>query len=336
MFNFRSKKSQPKPATDVATPETNPPVKEKRGLVKRFGDALKRTRQRLSSGFENLFLGKKTIDDALFEQLETVLLTADMGVETTEYLLKRLTEHVSRSQLSDPAALLSKLKVELLAILKPVEQPLTIEPPLFTILVLGANGVGKTTTIAKLAHHYQSQGKKVMLAAGDTFRAAAVEQLQRWGTRLNIPVIAQHTGADSAAVIYDAMQAASARHYDVLIADTAGRLHTQSHLMRELQKVKRIIQKINPDAPQEVMLVLDAGTGQNALQQARQFHESMQVSGLTLTKLDGTAKGGSVFAIAKQIGLPIRFIGLGEHMDDLQTFHAQAFIDALFETSSDD
>lgn len=338
---FRSKNKSTPPRSDVdpttkateaseTVKSTSTETTEKRGLFKRFSEALKRTRQRLSDGFEKLIFGKKTIDADLFQGLEAVLLSADVGVETTRFLLEQLTQKVSRKELSDPQALLVELKNQMLALLKPVEQPLTITAPLFVLLMVGINGAGKTTTIAKLAHYYRAMGKKVMLAAGDTFRAAAVEQLQIWGERNHVPVIAQQTGADSASVIYDAMQAATARHYDLLIADTAGRLHTQSHLMEELKKVKRVMTKINPAAPQETILVLDAGTGQNALQQAQQFREAIGVSGIILTKLDGTAKGGSIFAIAKQVGLPIRFIGVGESIDDLRPFEAQAFVDALF------
>ena len=267
----------------------------------------------------------------MLEDIETRLLTADVGVEATAVIIQSLTQKVARKQLTDADALYKSLQAELVAMLKPVEAPLVITPNKpFVILVVGVNGAGKTTTIGKLAKKLQSEGKKVMLAAGDTFRAAAVEQLQVWGERNNIPVIAQHTGADSASVIFDAVQAAKARNIDVLIADTAGRLHTKDNLMEELKKVRRVIGKLDADAPHEVLLVLDAGTGQNAISQAKQFNQTVQLTGLALTKLDGTAKGGVIFALAKQFGLPIRYIGVGEGIDDLRTFEAEPFVQALF------
>ncbi len=280
----------------------------------------------------SLFLGRKAIDDDLLDEIETRLLTADVGVEATSVIVQSLTQKVARKQLADSDALYKALQEELAALLRPVEQPLKIDggrAP-YVILVVGVNGVGKTTTIGKLAKKLQLEGKKVMLAAGDTFRAAAVEQLQVWGERNNIAVIAQHTGADSASVIFDAVQAAKARGVDVLIADTAGRLHTKDNLMEELKKVRRVIGKLDDSAPHEVLLVLDAGTGQNAINQAKQFHQAVNLSGLALTKLDGTAKGGVIFALAKQFGLPIRYIGVGEGIDDLRTFEADAFVKALF------
>ena len=303
------------------------------GWFSRLKQGLSRTRANLSSGLGDLVRGNKAIDDDLLEEIETCLLTADVGVEATQAIVQSLTAQVARKKLADSDALYQSLREQLLAMLLPVSQSLTIpeQDRPFTILVVGVNGAGKTTTIGKVAKHLQNAGEKIVLAAGDTFRAAAVEQLQAWGERNKVPVIAQKSGGDCAAVIYDAMQAASARNADVLIADTAGRLQTQSHLMEELKKVKRVMTKHDPTAPQEVMLVLDASTGQNALQQARQFHEAVGVTGITLTKLDGTAKGGIVFAIAKQLGLPIRFIGVGESVDDLQVFDAQAFVDALLE-----
>jgi len=297
----------------------------------RLKQGLKRTRDKLSQNLANLVLGKKTIDDELFEALETSLLSADIGVETTQKILDQLTEQVSRKALTNPEALISSLKDILTALLKPCQQPLAITTAPFVILMVGVNGAGKTTSIAKLTHFYQQQGKKVMLAAGDTFRAAAIEQLQVWGERNKAPVIAQQSGADSASVIYDAMQAAKAREYDLLIADTAGRLHTQVHLMTELEKIKRVMGKINPDAPQEVMLIVDAGMGQNALNQAQQFHEAIGLTSISITKLDGTAKGGIIFAIAEKMKLPIRFIGVGEQIEDLKPFDANAFVEALFE-----
>ncbi len=276
----------------------------------------------------SLFLGKKVIDDDLLDEIETRLLTADVGVEATSLIVQNLTQ----KQLADADALYKSLQEELAALLRPVEQPLKIDAQTkpYVILVVGVNGAGKTTTIGKLAKKLQLEGKKVMLAAGDTFRAAAVEQLQVWGERNQIPVIAQHTGADSASVIFDAVQAAKARGVDVLIADTAGRLHTKDNLMEELKKVRRVIGKLDAEAPHEVLLVLDAGTGQNAISQAKYFNQSVELTGLALTKLDGTAKGGVIFALAKQFSLPIRFIGVGEGIDDLRTFEAEPFVKALF------
>ncbi|OUM06726.1 signal recognition particle-docking protein FtsY [Pseudomonas syringae] len=302
------------------------------GFFARLKQGLSKTSASIGEGMASLFLGKKAIDDDLLEEIETRLLTADVGVEATSVIIKSLTQKVARKQLTDAQALYTSLQGELAAMLKPVEQPLVIkaEHKPFVILVVGVNGAGKTTTIGKLAKKLQLEGKKVMLAAGDTFRAAAVEQLQVWGERNHIPVIAQHTGADSASVIFDAVQAAKARGIDVLIADTAGRLHTKDNLMEELKKVRRVIGKLDADAPHEVLLVLDAGTGQNAINQAKQFNQTVTLTGLALTKLDGTAKGGVIFALAKQFGLPIRYIGVGEGIDDLRTFEAEPFVQALF------
>ncbi len=303
----------------------------KTGFFARLKQGLSKTSASIGEGMASLFLGKKVIDDELLEDIETRLLTADVGVEATAVIIQSLTQKVARKQLTDADALYKSLQAELAAMLKPVEAPLVIAPNKpFVILVVGVNGAGKTTTIGKLAKKLQSEGKKVMLAAGDTFRAAAVEQLQVWGERNKIPVIAQHTGADSASVIFDAVQAAKARNIDVLIADTAGRLHTKDNLMEELKKVRRVIGKLDADAPHEVLLVLDAGTGQNAISQAKQFNQTVQLTGLALTKLDGTAKGGVIFALAKQFGLPIRYIGVGEGIDDLRTFEAEPFVQALF------
>ncbi|CRM62361.1 signal recognition particle-docking protein FtsY [Pseudomonas asgharzadehiana] len=303
----------------------------KTGFFARLKQGLSKTSASIGEGMASLFLGKKTIDDELLEDIETRLLTADVGVEATAVIIQSLTQKVARKQLTDADALYKSLQAELAAMLKPVEAPLVITPKKpFVILVVGVNGAGKTTTIGKLAKKLQLEGKKVMLAAGDTFRAAAVEQLQVWGERNKIPVIAQHTGADSASVIFDAVQAAKARNIDVLIADTAGRLHTKDNLMEELKKVRRVIGKLDADAPHEVLLVLDAGTGQNAISQAKQFNQTVQLTGLALTKLDGTAKGGVIFALAKQFGLPIRYIGVGEGIDDLRTFEAEPFVQALF------
>ncbi|MBA1427418.1 signal recognition particle-docking protein FtsY [Pseudomonas orientalis] len=308
-----------------------PAETSKAGFFTRLKQGLSKTSASIGEGMASLFLGKKTIDDELLEDIETRLLTADVGVEATAVIIQSLTQKVARKQLTDADALYKSLQAELAAMLKPVEAPLVITPKKpFVILVVGVNGAGKTTTIGKLAKKLQGEGKKVMLAAGDTFRAAAVEQLQVWGERNKIPVIAQHTGADSASVIFDAVQAAKARNIDVLIADTAGRLHTKDNLMEELKKVRRVIGKLDADAPHEVLLVLDAGTGQNAISQAKQFNQTVQLTGLALTKLDGTAKGGVIFALAKQFGLPIRYIGVGEGIDDLRTFEAEPFVQALF------
>ncbi|WP_297895714.1 signal recognition particle-docking protein FtsY, partial [Shewanella sp.] len=331
---FSAEQAQAKAEQDIPTAEVQPepqarPVKE--GLFARLKRGLMRTSENIGSGFIGLFRGKK-IDDDLFEELEEQLLIADVGVETTTRLIKNLTEHASRKQLKDAEALYELLRDELQKTLDPVAIPLVPENANgpFVILMVGVNGVGKTTTIGKLAKQYQAQGKSVMLAAGDTFRAAAVEQLQVWGQRNNIPVVAQHTGADSASVLFDALQAAKARKIDVLIADTAGRLQNKSHLMEELKKVVRVMKKLDPEAPHEVMLTLDASTGQNAISQAQLFQEAVGVTGLTVSKLDGTAKGGVVFAIADKFKIPIRYIGVGEQIDDLRTFNSKEFIDALF------
>jgi len=298
----------------------------------RLKQGLSKTSASLGEGMASLFLGKKAIDDDLLDEIETRLLVADVGVEATTLIVQSLTQKVARKQLTDSGALYRALQEELTSLLKPVEKPLLIntEKQPYVILVVGVNGAGKTTTIGKLAKKLQLEGKKVMLAAGDTFRAAAVEQLQVWGERNQVAVIAQHTGADSASVIFDAVQAANARGMDVLSADTAGRLHTKDNLMEELKKVRRVIGKLDETAPHEVLLVLDAGTGQNAINQAKQFNQTVTVTGLALTKLDGTAKGGVIFALAKQFGLPIRYIGVGEGIDDLRTFEAETFVQALF------
>lgn len=306
-------------------------AEKKPGFFARLRQGLAKTSQNFGAGLASLFLGKK-IDDELYEELETQLLMADVGVDTTQKLIRLLTEHADRRQLKDAEALYDKLQDEMAGLLGKVEQPLQLtgaNGP-YVILMVGVNGVGKTTTIGKLAQQFKQQGKSVMLAAGDTFRAAAVEQLQVWGDRNQIPVIAQHTGADSASVIFDAYQAAKARGIDVLIADTAGRLQNKAHLMEELKKIVRVMKKIDEAAPHEVMLTLDAGTGQNALSQAKLFHEAVQLTGITLTKLDGTAKGGVIFAIADQFNLPIRYIGVGESIDDLRVFNSKDFIKALF------
>jgi len=323
----------PAPAeTPIAMEPASTAEQSKVGFFARLKQGLSKTSASIGEGMASLFLGKKVIDDDLLDDIETRLLTADVGVEATSVIIQSLTQKVARKQLTDADALYKSLQGELANLLQPVEQPLVIasQNKPFVILVVGVNGAGKTTTIGKLAKKLQLEGKKVMLAAGDTFRAAAVEQLQVWGERNRIPVIAQHTGADSASVIFDAVQAAKARGIDVLIADTAGRLHTKDNLMEELKKVRRVIGKLDADAPHEVLLVLDAGTGQNAISQARQFNQTVELTGLALTKLDGTAKGGVIFALAKQFGLPIRYIGVGEGIDDLRTFEAEPFVQALF------
>jgi len=305
---------------------------DKPGLFKRLRDGLSRTRHNLTDGLTELVLGSKSIDDGLLEEIETQLLVADVGIEATREIMDRLTEQVALKQFSDADALMTALRKHMQAILAPSSQPLVIPEGTrpYVLLMVGINGAGKTTTIGKLAHRLQQQGLKVMLAAGDTFRAAAVEQLQAWGARNNVPVVAQQQGADAASVIFDALQSARSRDMDVLIADTAGRLHTQGNLMEELKKIKRVMGKLDASAPHEVMLVVDAGTGQNALNQAQEFNNAIGLTGITLTKLDGTAKGGIIFAIAKQMRLPIRFIGVGEGIENLREFNAEEFVNALF------
>jgi fused signal recognition particle receptor len=331
MFGFGKKNTQ-----DTRNGESPQAVADKKpGLLSRLKAGLSKTRGGLSEGIANLLVGRKQIDDELLEDLETQLLTADVGVEATQAIIQELTGRVARKQLNDAQALMAALREDMRRMLEPVNLPLSIpqsDQP-FVLLMVGINGAGKTTSIGKIAHRLQDEGRSVMLAAGDTFRAAAVEQLQTWGERNQVPVIAQQQGADSASVIYDALQAARARQIDVLIADTAGRLHTQSNLMEELKKIKRVLGKLDATAPHEVMLVVDAGTGQNALNQARQFNEAIGITGITLTKLDGTAKGGIIFAVAKQLGIPIRFIGVGEAIEDLRPFDAGDFVDALFDNA---
>jgi len=322
MFGFNKDKSKDTSATT-----------EKKGLFARLKSGLSRTRSSLTDGLSDLVYGSKQIDDELLEDLETQLLTADVGVEVTQKIIEDLTQQVSRKQLTDGDALMAALQHKMCDILEPVSQPLEVDrnQTPYVILVVGVNGVGKTTTIGKLAKRLQQQGHSVMLAAGDTFRAAAVEQLQTWGERNDVTVVAQHTGADSASVIFDAMESARAKNIDVLIADTAGRLHTQDNLMEELIKIRRVLGKHDQAAPHEVMLVVDAGTGQNALSQASQFNQAVSLTGITITKLDGTAKGGIIFAIANKLNIPIRFIGVGEAIDDLRAFDAEEFSRALFE-----
>ena len=301
------------------------------GFFSRLVKGLLKTKQNIGAGFRSFFLGKK-IDDELFEELEEQLLIADIGVPTTSKIIKNLTEHASHKELQDAELLYQQLKAEMADILEPVAQPLVIDTTKkpYVILMVGVNGVGKTTTIGKLARKFQAEGKSVMLAAGDTFRAAAVEQLQVWGERNHIPVVAQSTGSDSASVIFDAMQSAAARNIDILIADTAGRLQNKNNLMDELKKIVRVMKKYDETAPHEIMLTLDAGTGQNAISQAKLFNEAVGLTGISLTKLDGTAKGGVIFAIADQFKLPIRYIGVGEKIEDLREFNAKEFIEALF------
>ena len=325
MFGFGKNKT-PQPTAEESSDK---PL----GLMARLRAGLARTRANLSDALGDLLGGSRQIDDDLLEDIETLLLTADVGVDATRRIIADLTARVRRKELADPAALGSALREQLAAILHRIEAPDSRPAPgrPLVILMVGINGAGKTTTIGKLARRYKDAGNSVMLAAGDTFRAAAVEQLQTWGERNAIPVIAQATGADSASVIYDALEAATARRIDVLIADTAGRLHTKTNLMDELAKITRVMKKIDPDAPHEVMLVVDAGNGQNALNQAVEFHSAVGLTGITLTKLDGTAKGGIIFAIADRLGVPIRFIGVGEGIEDLRPFDADEFVKALFE-----
>ncbi|MBU2882606.1 signal recognition particle-docking protein FtsY [Psychrosphaera sp. B3R10] len=310
------------------------PAEPKIGFFERLKRGLSKTRQQIGGGFLSLFKGKQ-IDDDLYEELETQLLMADVGMDTTVKLINRLTEHADRKQLKDADALYGLLKSEMSDILKKSDAPLVVDNDdgPFVILMVGVNGVGKTTTIGKMAKQFQQQGKSVMLAAGDTFRAAAVEQLQVWGDRNNVPVIAQHTGADSASVIFDAYQAAKARKADVLIADTAGRLQNKDNLMQELEKIVRVLKKLDANIPHEIMLTIDATTGQNAISQTKLFNQAVGLTGISLTKLDGTAKGGVIFAVAEQFEIPIRYIGVGEGIEDLRTFEHQSFIDALFDES---
>lgn len=319
MFKRKNKSPAPKPDRP-------------KGLFKSLREGLRRTRDGLTGNIAQILLGKGTIDAGTLEEIETTLLTADLGLEATSRITDRLTERLKRHQLGDPAALRGALREEMLSLLQPISQPLAIpldrtEP--FVVLMVGVNGTGKTTTIGKLARRFKDQGLSVALAAGDTFRAAAVEQLKHWGARNDVPVTAQDSGADPASVVYDALSSCKARGIDVLIADTAGRLHTQSNLMEELKKISRVVAKLDPAAPHEIMLVIDATMGQNALAQAVQFHEAVGLTGITLTKLDGTAKGGIIFALAHRLGIPIRFIGIGEQAGDLRVFDAEEFVSAL-------
>ena len=294
-------------------------------------DRLFKSKRRLGDGLSSILIGKKQIDDELLEELEILMISADIGIQTTDKIIESVRKKASRKELKDGDSLYQLIKVELEALLIDDNLLVPVSDSTFVILVVGINGAGKTTTIGKLAKSFQSQGKSVMLAAGDTFRAAAVEQLQIWGDRNEIPVIAQKTGADAASVVYDAYQSAVAKNIDILIADTAGRLHTQDNLMQELEKIKRVLKKHNDKSPHETLLVIDGGSGQNAVQQANEFHKSIELSGIAVTKLDGTAKGGVLFAISDSLNLPIRYIGIGEAIDDLKPFHAKDFINALFD-----
>jgi fused signal recognition particle receptor len=350
MFDFLRKKKKKSPQEplpseekDLGEPvseqfeETNLPPSQPTGFLTRLKQSLTKTRKQFTEGLASLILGQKTIDQDLLETIEEQLIMADIGISATEQVIKQVTQQLNRKEIKDPEALMASLKTSFLNILLPCEEPLIINESKkpFVILVVGVNGVGKTTTIGKICYYLQKQGLKVMLAAGDTFRAAAIQQLQAWGTENEVSVVAQHAGADSASVIFDALSAAQARGVDVLIADTAGRLHTQVNLMDELRKVKRVMSKLDPDAPHETLLILDSITGQNALNQAMQFNEAIGLSGLVLTKLDGTAKGGVIFAIAQTLKLPIRFIGIGESIEDLKPFQAKDFVEALFNTHDD-
>lgn len=324
MFGFRRKtRKEAQPEKQPQQPPT--------GVFGRLKAGLAKTGSTLTSGMGSMLMGRKKIDDELFEELENRLLMADVGMEATTRIMDALTERVKRHKLDNPEHLYQALGEIMVEILEPCSQPLNIEikDKPFVILVVGINGAGKTTSIGKIAHHYKSEGHSVMLAAGDTFRAAAVEQLQVWGERNDIPVVAQGTGADSASVIFDALQSAKSRGIDLLIADTAGRLHTQDNLMEELKKIKRVMGKLDEKAPHETLLVVDGGTGQNALRQAEAFHQAIGLTGLAITKLDGTAKGGIIFALAEKLGLPIRFIGVGEKLEDLREFDAAEFVEAL-------
>ncbi len=327
MFDFLKRKKDDAPTQQLETTETKPV-----GFFSRLKQGLAKTRSSLSNSLGNLFLGKKVIDDDLLSEIEMALITADVGVETTNQLIKTLTQKLARNELDNPQMAFDCLKEEMKQILRPRQTPLDLSSATkpFVLLVVGINGSGKTTTIGKLAQYFKQENKNVLLAAGDTFRAAAIEQLQVWGERNQIPVISQQPGADTAAVIYDALEAAKARNVDLLIADTAGRLHTQTNLMAELQKVKRVLGKLDPTAPHEILIVLDATLGQNALNQVLQFNQAVGITGIALTKLDGTAKGGIIFAIAKATNIPIRYIGVGEGIDDLRPFNADEFVDALF------
>ena len=324
MFGFNKRK---KPDQDSTSPESGTPAEQD------LAEKLSKTRRGFADGMADFLLGKKDLDENMLDELETTLLSADVGIEATSEIIDALHSSLTRKALANEDALRLALAEIMSKLLAPCESPLVIKPEHkpYVVLVVGINGAGKTTSIGKLAHHLKQQGHSVLLAAGDTFRAAAVEQLKEWGSRNDVPVIAQGTGADPASVIFDAVQSASSKNIDVVIADTAGRLHTQNHLMDELKKIKRVIGKIDDTAPHEILLVMDASFGQNALQQAQQFNDLLGLTGLAVTKLDGTAKGGILFAIASKLGLPIRFIGVGEGINDLLPFNAKEFVQALLE-----
>jgi len=329
MFGFIKRKQKTAPEAEVAAAETQPASEDNTADLSR---SLEKTKRTLSDGMADFFLGKKSIGDNLLDELETHLLSADVGINATTTIIDELQSNISRKVINDTESLHLKLAEIMKSILQPCEQPLnTASAKPFVILVVGINGAGKTTSIGKLANHFMQQGKSVMLAAGDTFRAAAVEQLQEWGKRNDVPVISQGTGADPASVIFDAVASASSKNIDIVIADTAGRLHTQDNLMDELAKIKRVLGKLDANAPHETLIVMDAGFGQNALHQAQQFHDSIGLTGMAVTKLDGTAKGGILFSIAKTLNLPVRFIGIGEGINDLKPFNASEFVDALLE-----
>ncbi len=341
MFNLFGRKNKKNPDSEKTSgspaDETEAKPAEEPHKPEPLNERLSRSRAGFGARLKALFGLARQIDDDLLEEIETQLIMADVGVEATTRIIDTVSRQVKRKELKDATALYRRIRELMAEMLTPCEQPLVPEREdgPFVILVVGINGAGKTTTIGKLAHLWKAQGKKIMLAAGDTFRAAAVEQLKTWGQRNDVPVVAQDTGADSASVIYDALDSARARGVDILIADTAGRLHTQDNLMEELKKIKRVMQKLDPEAPNEVLLVLDGGTGQNAVSQARQFHEAMGLTGLVVTKLDGTAKGGVLFALAENLGVPIRFIGVGEGIADLRPFHAGEFVAALLPEAED-
>ncbi len=328
----------PAPAPAAADPAPPPPaaaepVVPKGSMLQRLKERLTKSRESFIERVDNLFLGKKVIDDDLLDDLEEILITADLGVTTTQALIDSARARVKRQELSDPQALKSALKQQILDYILDAERPAELVMPEqgpFVIMVVGVNGVGKTTTIGKMAHKFVRSGQSVLLVAGDTFRAAAVEQLQIWGKRIGVEVVAQQTGADPSSVVYDALDAGRARRHDVIIVDTAGRLHTKVNLMEELKKIKRVMDKKLPGAPHEVMLVIDATTGQNGISQARLFNEAVGLTGLALTKLDGTAKGGIVVNICHEFNIPIRFIGIGEQMEDLRDFDANEFVEAFF------
>lgn len=329
MFGFLKRKQKTKPETETAAAKTQPGSEDS---TTDLSQSLEKTKRTLSDGMADFLLGKKSISSELLDELETHLLSADVGVDATTTIIAELQSNISRKAINDTESLHLKLAEIMKTILQPCEQSLNTDSAKpFVILVVGINGAGKTTSIGKLANHFMQQGKSVMLAAGDTFRAAAVEQLQEWGRRNDVPVISQGTGADPASVIFDAVASASSKNIDIVIADTAGRLHTQDNLMDELAKIKRVLGKLDAEAPHETLIVMDASFGQNALHQAQQFHDSIGLTGMAVTKLDGTAKGGILFSIAKTLNLPVRFIGVGEGINDLRPFNANEFVDALLE-----